>query len=411
MRPHASEVLFVNLGPRNGARQVGSANTVAAASQAITELVSVGSFVCAACSSESIPAMDVCCLAAEDAFIWPAPGSSPGRAWPAAVSTALGGDLGEMDKSSARLAATSAGAGVSVGDRSAASIDAGVVSLLLDGIAGLDAVFCWLDAAEVRLTLRAGFPSLAAAEVSAVATLLLSLLRRLEAGDAADERLGLSDLPMLAAARLCELPRASLAALTLLPTLMLLVVQLAPTLLAFFCLPSLSPSMVEPCSARVAAFPLAASRLLTLSCSLCMISECVRSVPAIGAEPRSDEKDRVDRTFRDDAGARSKEEASSICILATPTSVVSAAASSETPRTRLCASASAPELRLRSSGVKVLEAFPAVPGKGEGGSVATEATDEEATDVTVSAVGERKRGDLRCEACWKRHELGIVGDS
>ena len=98
----------------------------------MAELVSVGSLACAACSSESMPAIEVCCLVADEAFIWPAPGSSLGRACPDAVSTAPSGDSGDRDMRCAWFAAASEGVGVSVGDNSAASIEVGVALLLAD---------------------------------------------------------------------------------------------------------------------------------------------------------------------------------------------------------------------------------------------------------------------------------------
>lgn len=140
--------------------------------------------------------------------------------------------------------------------------------------------FGWL-VAEVRLTLGAGTPPTGAADVSAVAVVLLALLRRLEFGDAANARVELSDLAMLEAERLVEADLPTLAALALLLPLLLL----APALTAF--LPFL-PWPSVPLPESMAALPLAASRLLTLSCSFCMISEWDRSVPMIGAEPRSE---------------------------------------------------------------------------------------------------------------------------
>lgn len=96
--------------------------------------------------------------------------------------------MGDFESRCAWVAAASEGVGVSVGDSSAASIDVGVVLLFCkDGDqgfeagcgVGLGAGFCWLDA-EVRRTLGAGTPLRGAAEFSAVALVLLSLLRRLE---------------------------------------------------------------------------------------------------------------------------------------------------------------------------------------------------------------------------------------
>lgn len=102
---------------------------------------------------------------------------------------------------------------------------------------------------------------------------------------------------------------------------------------------------------------------------------------------------------------------SSICILATPARVVSAAVSSETARSELCASVSTPGLRRRSSGVRLADEDPPAPSRGEGDSAATDVTEDEATEATVSAAGDRRRGDRCCENGWKRGASGIVGDS
>lgn len=182
---------------------------------------------------------------------------------------------------------------------------------------------------------------------------------------------------MLEALRLFELPRASLA--ILLPLLEVLV---------FFPFFPLLPVVL-------AALPLAASRLLTLSCSRCMISECERSVPAMGAEPRSacENEERDDPGLRLAAlGAFEEEPSSSICILATPARVDSAAVSTETLLSELTPGLGlAP--RSRSSGTSLADEGPTAPRRGEGVIPAADATDEDATDATVSAAGERGAGE------------------
>lgn len=70
----------------------------------------------------------------------------------------------------------------------------------------------------------------------------------------------------------------------------------------------------------------------------------------------------------------------------------------------------APGLRLRSSGVRLAE-DPAAPSRGDGDSAATEVTDEDATDATVSAAGDRSNGERRWEKNWKRGASDMVGDS
>lgn len=292
---------------------------------------------------------------------------------------------------------------MSVGDRRAASIEVGVAVLFpVDaGEAGLEggdlgeglvAGFCWL-VAEVRLTLGAGIPPMGEAVFSAVGAsmvLLLLLLpldlssaaRELDGVDRApDAREGLSDLVMFEALRLFKLPRASLA--TLLPLLEVLV---------FFPFFPLLPVVL---AAALAALPLAASRLLTLSCNRCMISECERSVPVMGTEPRSacEKEERDEPGLRPVAlGALDEEPSSSICILATPARVDSAAVSTETLLSELT-----PGLgwvpRSRSSGASLADEEPTAPRRGEGVIAATDATEEDATDATVSAAGERGAGE------------------
>lgn len=231
--------------------------------------------------------------------------------------------------------------GVSVGDKRAAAIEVGVSVLfaveaseavleggdLGDGL-GAGVGFCWLDA-EVRLTLGAGTPPIGEADFSAVGASIMSLLLALlllsptrepdDVGDASEAREGLSDLVMLDALRLFELPRASRASRLRLSL---------PALLVGF--PFL-PVLLLP-AALAAVLPLAASRLLTLSCSRCMISECESSVPATSVEPRS----ACENEEREDPGLRlaplvalDEEPSSSICILATPARVDSAAVSTE----------------------------------------------------------------------------------
>ena len=197
---------------------------------------------------------------------------------------------------------------------------------------------------------------------------------------------------MLAAERLVEPALPSLAAL------LLLLLAEEPLLVALPFLPFLSLPLRVPPSESIAALPLAASRLLTLSCNFCMISECDRSVPAIGTEPRSvcENEDRDDRGFRAVAlGALEGPTLSSICMLATPARVLSAAVSSESPRDDLCASVSAAGLRLGSAETRLADEELVAPSKGEGVNAATDVTEEDGIDATVSAAGDLKSGDLR----------------
>jgi len=146
---------------------------------------------------------------------------------------------------------------------------------------GFESGFCWLEA-DVRLTLAAGTPAtevvdFVAADFFAVVVVRGGLLDWLawDVASCAGAWRGEWSLERFEADRLDGPVASDLAALAALieAVSFLALMPLWLLLLAF--------------SAMRAALPLATSRLLALSCSFCMITECERSVPGMASERRS----------------------------------------------------------------------------------------------------------------------------